>query len=61
MIAVYLKQHQSILHCEKLYDHQKTREEDQIQHIQTLEDAVMEAKDREKWQAIVQDPSLISE
>ena len=26
-------------------------------HIQTLEDAMIEAKDREKWRGIVQDPS----
>ena len=29
-------------------------------HFQTLEDAMMEAKDREKWRAIVQDPSFFS-
>ena len=26
-------------------------------HFQTLEDAMMEAKDREKWRAIIQHPS----
>ena len=28
-------------------------------HIQTLEDAMIESKDREKWRVIVRDPSLI--
>ena len=27
-------------------------------HIQILEDAMIEAKDRERWRAVVQDPSL---
>ena len=27
-------------------------------HFQTLEDAMMEAKDRERWRAVVQDPSF---
>ena len=30
-------------------------------HFQTLEDAMMEAKDREKWRAIVQDPSFLAD
>ena len=29
-------------------------------HFQTLEDAMMEAKDRERWQAVVQDPSVLA-
>ena len=29
-------------------------------HFQTLEDAMMEAKDREKWRAIVQDRSFLA-
>ena len=30
-------------------------------HFQTLEDAMMEAKDREKWRAIVQDRSFLAD
>ena len=30
-------------------------------HIQTLEDALIEAKDREKCRAIVQDPSFLAD
>ena len=30
-------------------------------HIQTLDDAMIEAKDREKWRAIVQDPSFLAD
>ena len=30
-------------------------------HFQPLEDAMMEAKDRERWRAVVQDPSLLTD
>ena len=30
-------------------------------HFQTLADAMMEAKDREKWRAIVQDRSFLAD
>ena len=30
-------------------------------HFQTLEDAMMEAKDREKWRAIVKDRSFLAD
>ena len=30
-------------------------------HLQTLEDAMMEAKDREQWRAVVQDPIFLAD
>ena len=30
-------------------------------HFQTLEDAMIEAKDRERWRAVVQDPSFLAD
>jgi len=70
MFVAYLKQHQWKLHCGKLWDLQKNPQgrpkttyikviETQLKkkNIQTIEDGMIEARDRERWREIIQDPS----
>ena len=69
MYVVYPKQHQSrfaLREALRPSNENKRKTYSQViqthlkeKHIQTLNDAMVEAIDKEKWRAIVQDPGLI--